>query len=301
VRTAVSDDDYEQWRRVRLAVHPGERAISVEDMRKLDSPARLLLLAESAGEIVGSGLADASSIDGYGSAVPRVVPTARGRGVGTTLLFVLATHLQRLNYETVISFVSDSPSLRFAQRKGFVETEREIEQRRSITADEPLPQVPATLRVTTLAHSPSLIRNTYDSVVTEAYADLAFKSNVSIPFEEWKVTGVGEAEATFLALHGDEVVGCAGLKTDVDNLQRAEHSLTAVRRDWRGRGVATLLKRMTLHWAANHGIAEVYTWTQNGNDDMRRLNEHLGYTYGAFSSWVRVSMPSLFAHLPTLS
>jgi hypothetical protein len=44
-------------------------------------------------------------------------------------------------------------------------------------------------------------------------------------------------------------------------------------------------------WAAEHGITEVYTWTQRGNDDMRRLNEHLGFTYGAVSISVRATLP----------
>ncbi len=67
---------------------------------------------------------------------------------------------------------------------------------------------------------------------------------------------------------------------DTDHPYRGENALTAVRRDWRGRGIASHLKRRTLHWAADHGLTEVYTWTQRGNDDMRRLNEHLGYVYG---------------------
>ena len=41
--------------------------------------------------------------------------------------------------------------------------------------------------------------------------------------------------------------------------------------------MAAALKRATLAWAAEHDIREVYTWTQKGNADMRRLNEHLGY------------------------
>jgi hypothetical protein len=34
-------------------------------------------------------------------------------------------------------------------------------------------------------------------------------------------------------------------------------------------------------------VREVYTWTQRGNDDMRRLNEHLGYVTRAWSNTVR--------------
>jgi len=81
----------------------------------------------------------------------------------------------------------------------------------------------------------------------------------------------------FLTLHQGEVIGCAGLNRDTDQPERAENALTAVRRDWRGRGIASHLKRRTLHWAVANGVREVYTWTQVGNQSMRQLNEHLGY------------------------
>jgi mycothiol synthase len=50
-----------------------------------------------------------------------------------------------------------------------------------------------------------------------------------------------------------------------------------VRRDWRRRGIASALKRTTIAWAAAAGVEELYTWTQRGNEAMRRLNEWLGY------------------------
>ena len=81
----------------------------------------------------------------------------------------------------------------------------------------------------------------------------------------------------FLALADGEVVGCAGLRLDPDDPTRAENSITAVRRDWRSRGIAVHLKRRALAWAATHGVREVYTWTQDGNAAMRSLNTRLGY------------------------
>ena len=65
----------------------------------------------------------------------------------------------------------------------------------------------------------------------------------------------------------------------------------AVRRDWRNRGVATALKATTLAWAAEHGIREVYTWTQRGNDDMRALNTHLGFTTRTESLTMNATLP----------
>ena len=62
-------------------------------------------------------------------------------------------------------------------------------------------------------------------------------------------------------------------------------------RGWRGRGIASALKRTALAHAAAQGISEVYTWTQLGNADMRRLNEHLGYVERAVSITVRAPLP----------
>lgn len=98
----------------------------------------------------------------------------------------------------------------------------------------------------------------------------------------------------FVAVADGEVIGCAGLLLDTDRPSRAENALTAVRREWRGRGVASALKRATLAWAAANGIAEVYTWTQRGNADMRRLNEHLGYLTCTESISLRAPLPLPF-------
>jgi mycothiol synthase len=82
-----------------------------------------------------------------------------------------------------------------------------------------------------------------------------------------------------------------GLLPDPDHPRRAEHALTAVRRDWRRRGVATVLKRSTLAWAAGHGFTEVYTWTQRGNDGMRALNTRLGFITRSECITMRATLP----------
>jgi RimJ/RimL family protein N-acetyltransferase len=94
-------------------------------------------------------------------------------------------------------------------------------------------------------------------------------------------------------MHDGAVIGCAGLHLDSDRPERAENALTAVRRDWRGRGVAAHLKRLTLRWAADHGVTEVYTWTQARNEPMLRLNEHLGYVLGQTSITLTRPLPLL--------
>lgn len=120
-------------------------------------------------------------------------------------------------------------------------------------------------------------------------ADFAPEDRLQVSREQWEARWAGDP--MFHALHDGEVIGCAGLDRDTDRPSRAEHTLTAVRRDWRNRGVGAYLKRLTLHWAARNGLTEVYTWTQRGNDQMRRLNERLGYAYGKQAITVSRRLP----------
>jgi mycothiol synthase len=280
LRTAVSDADLERWRQVRLAVVPGERADSVADMRAAETPARLLLLAEEDGVLAGSGVADDSSLTG-GFVAPRVLPAARRRGVGTALLIALARHCQDRGHTTVAALADDEGSAAFARRSGFTEVDREVEMLRTI-GDEPPPVIPDGVQIVTVADRPELWEQAYHRV----HATLADTAHASVPqvtLEEWHRDWIRSPEAAFAALAGGEVVGVASLLLDPDQPGRAETGYTAVRREWRGRGVADALKRSTLTWAAGHGIAEVYTWTQQGNARMRAVNERLGYRYGAVS------------------
>ena len=66
----VTDDAYEAWRAVRLAVDPGSRTPSVEELRAQDSSDRLLLLAVEDGDVVGSGIADRAETAGAGFVAP---------------------------------------------------------------------------------------------------------------------------------------------------------------------------------------------------------------------------------------
>ena len=291
LRGVRTDDDYDAWRRVRIAVVPHERADTVAELRRDASPARLLLLAERDGVLAGSGSADRSEVAGGGFAAVRVMVGHRRLGVGTVLLRALAEHLGSLGLPEIRGSVDDRESLGFTERFGFAETDRQVEQIRAV-AQEPDPgPPPAGLVIVTLAERPGLWAACFDRFGQEALAGFAVANPMQISAEQWN--GYWAGDPMFLALADGEVVGCAGLHRDTDRPERAENALTAVRGDWRKRGLAAYLKRRTLHWAASNGLAELYTWTQRGNDDMRRLNEHLGYVYGRQSITVAVSTVEL--------
>ena len=271
----LTDEEYEAWRAVRLAVAPEERCLTVEEMRAQDSAERLLMLAVEDGDVVGSGIADRSDTAGAGFAAPRVLPGHRRMGVGSALLEALAEHCSGLGLSTVVTGVDDEGSLAFAERHGFVEVDREVEQVRAV-GDEPAPTgLPAGVEVVEARQGSSLWAACFETFGREVLDDFALYTPLQISAEQWNTAWGGDP--MFLALYDDEVIGCAGLNRDTDRPGRAENALTAVHRTWRGRGIASHLKRRTLHWAALNGVVEIYTWTQAGNAPMRRLNEDLGY------------------------
>jgi GNAT superfamily N-acetyltransferase len=287
LRVAETDDELELWRSVRTAVLPNERAPSVAELR---SGGSFMLLAYRGGELVGSGTAGRSDMGG-GAVTPRVLPTHRRQGIGTALLERLASHAEGCGHHEIGSMVDDAGSLAFAEQFGFAETGRQVEQVRTIAADEPWPVVPEGIDLVSLAERPELHRRLYHELALQAFEDMPTPRKVEITPEQWESEWLTWPEATLVALAGDEIVGMAGLLRDPDRPDRAENALTTVRRDWRGRGVARLLKETTIAWASGHDIREIYTWTQTGNENMRAVNERLGYFTRDVSINVRRELP----------
>lgn len=290
VRRAESDADLEAWRRVRIAVVPNERAQTVDELREALTPTQLYLLAELDGRVAGSGVAGRSDLAGQGFLSPRVLPEARRRGVGTALLRELAEHVQRHGFDRAGAMLDDTASLAFVERFGFREVDRDVEQVRAI-GDEAWPEPPPGIEVVSLAERPELFERAYHELALEAFRDFPLDRPIEISLEDWNREWQVWPEGSFFALADGELVGMAGLIRDDDRPERAENSLSAVRRDWRRRGVASLLKRTVLAWAAANGLQEVYTWTQNGNAAMRVVNERLGYETRSVAIRVRGRLP----------
>lgn len=289
VRQAKSDADLDAWREVFAAVVPNERAPTVAQMRAQGSD-RVRLLAEVDGIVVGSGIAGRSDLPDAAFVAPRILPEWRRRGIGTRVLAGLAPYLDGLGVSVAQASVDEAGSVAFAERFGFVEIDRQVEQVWAV-APVAAPRIPTGVEIVPVATRPALWREAYAVVGAQAFQDMALVAPIEVSLEQWEQEWISDPDAMFVALAEGEVIGCAGLIPDEDQPYRAENALTAVRRDWRGRGVAAALKRVTMAWAAEHGLREVYTWTQRGNADMRRLNEHLGYATRAESVMVRAPLP----------
>lgn len=288
IRVAESDADLEGWARVKRAVLPNERAWTPQEFRERARPDRLVLVAELDGEIVGAGLAQLSDIAGRANAIPRVHPDARRRGVGTALLRELVAHASTLGRSELSASVEDEGSKAFAERFGFREVDRQVEQVK-VLGDEPEPPpLPDGVEVATIAERPELLEAAHPLGV-QGWADMALDGSATISLEDWLVEEATYPEGSFVALSDGEIVGYSGLCRLSEGV--AEDGLTVVRRDWRRRGLATALKRRELAWAAANGLREVVTWTQTGNEAMRRANELLGFEYRSVSITMVAPLP----------
>jgi mycothiol synthase len=289
IRPATTDADLQAWIDVRRAVVPNESTATIEQLRA-SGPDRLLVVAELGGRLVGSGFADRSQVEG-GFVAPRILPEHRRRGAASAILVVLLEHLAGRGFSSVRADASDDASFAFATRHGFEEIDRQVEQVRTLAPDEPAAPPYPGVEFWTVAQRPELLQRSY-ALAREGYADMALTTGpATVSIDEWLRDEATLPGGSFVALEHGMIVGYAGLIAWNGDPSRAENGLTVVDRRWRRRGLATALKRRQLAWAGENGIREIVTWTQQGNDAMRRVNAGLGYRRRATSRTVRRELP----------
>jgi GNAT superfamily N-acetyltransferase len=274
IRPAETDADLEAWLDVRRAVLPNERTASLDELKEGIRPGDLHALAELDGELAGSGLVNRSNT-GNAHVAPRVLPHRRGRGVGTALLEHLTAHAFAQGYSLAASHVAgeDDRSIAFAHRFGFQEFRREVQQVLQVSRIET--RKIDGVEFVSLEERPDLLEAAYP-LAQEGYEDVPIEG-LEIPLDTWLLEEGTLAEGSFAALAGGEIVGYAGLMSWGGDHGKAEHGLTVVRRDWRRRGLASALKEQQIAWAAAHGVRQLVTYTQTGNESMQAVNARLGY------------------------
>src|SRR5437870_241843 len=142
--------------------------------------------------------------------------------------------------------------------------------------DAPLPAPPPGVEIVSRAQRPDIVEALYP-IGLEALEDIPGVDDVPT-FAQWRAIDVGrptrKPELFFIALAGDEPVGYATM----DDFGRdAHHGLTAVKREWRRRGVATALKHAQIAVAKQAGFHRLVTGSEERNTPMRNLNAKLGY------------------------
>ncbi len=277
--------DLERVVAIRNAVHSDD-PVTVEDFVSWGQQARerIDLAAEAGGTIVGGARAFLEPRRPNPWVQIWVAPAERRKGAGSALFAEVSGWAGSKGHTAFEAWVreDDTDGISFASGLGFEETGRE----RGLTLDlavieTPAVEAPDGIELLTWAERPELAAGLHE-VYTEAVVDVPGEEAAEVePFEEWlrkDMQSAGDrADATFVALAGDEVVGYAKFAFSGAQPTTAHHDLTAVKRVWRGRGVARALKEMQIRWAKENGYEELRTRNEERNTPIYKLNERFGY------------------------
>jgi GNAT superfamily N-acetyltransferase len=280
IARAQNDHDLEDMIEVRRAANPERTPPRIENLRHSMGRARnTFLIAREGPRPAACGFVWTDLQGAYAEAHLVVVPEARGRGIGAAVLTELGA-VARADGKAELegeARADDDASRAFLEHRGYrvVGGEQwlalDLEDADSFAA-EPPPGV----SIVTRAERPDLTDALF-AIAQEGVADIpgsrgpgTYEQFLSIEIER----PTRRAEYFFIALAGDEPVGYATL----DDFGRDAHNgLTAVKRAWRRRGVATALKRTQIAAAKHAGFRRLVTASEERNIAMRSLNAKLGY------------------------
>jgi mycothiol synthase len=273
-----TDADLEAMIRVQALVRPDWRP-KLENLRHhLDSDPELTYFVGRLGdEPVACGFVEPSGPFAQGDVA--VVPARRRSGIGSSLYTEVSAQARALGKDELQGEVQegDAESLAYFEHRGFARVGGEkalVLDLEGIEAPEVDP--PAGVQIVTRAEEPDRLEDMY-AIARQADEDIPGSAGMQ-RFERWRANDIDRPntfpEFCFIALAGDEVVGYALLQIQE---KRAFHGLTATRRDWRRKGVASALKRAEIAAAKRAGLERLLTESEERNEPMRRLNEKLGF------------------------
>lgn len=224
-----------------------------------------------------------------------VDPRCRGQGIGRTLSSLLDS--EAASHRAVAFWAgvrSDDPrSLSFVRRLGFVEKRRVWMSTLDLSRSD-LPSLPdrteslerAGIRFTTLAaegpERPEVRRRVFD-LLSEASRDVPRMGEYTpISFEQF----VGEfaspgflPEGFFLAVEGETYVGLSNFQQSLAEKDGLRVGFTGTRAAYRGRGIASELKRRAYEFARGRGVRYLRTMNDSLNRSIWAINEKQGFRH----------------------
>lgn len=296
--------DYPRYVELGNAVYPDHRR-GVDEVRHDDGlwdGDRFFMLRLVAKEgddrLVGSGviahMPSQFHPDKY-ELVVKVHPEQRRRGIGTRLYERLLAELAARGAIATRTEVreSEAAGVAFAERRGFVEVQREWESRLDVAGFDPERFAGAEARVAAAGIAivtlgaergrdpDGALRAAYDLSVT-CDRDVPEVDPVTpVPFEFFVGNDVEGPQALpdgyFLAKDGDRYVGQSNLFGSTEEPDVLYQGLTGVLAEYRGKGIATALKLRTVAYARAHGKREIRTWNDTRNAPMLRINDAMGF------------------------
>jgi GNAT superfamily N-acetyltransferase len=240
-------------------------------------PGSATYAAVDAGEVVGwattSLISGSDPLDGQLRILVR--PDHRGRGIGTQLLEATHENL-RAGGATSARVFADPASVEWAARWGYRQTRQVhyvgIDPRK--TTD--IPETPSGVELVLLRDVDP--RQLYEADEVAQRTKPGDANITSQPYDDWLAeTWQSPAlvkDLSVAALYQDEVVAFTLSQGDQT---RIWSRMTSTMPEYRGRGLAKLVKAAALHRAADAGVKGAYTANYDGNAPMIAVNEWLGY------------------------
>ena len=291
-------DDIPRAAALRQRAWP-ESIVTEEGMRHWLSgiPARAehaLFAWDDGGELLGWGHAGRSwwhADPATGILSITVDPSRQGQGIGTALAEAADEHLARLEVRTSRAGSLDEPAARaLASSRGFTEIAAATVSGLDPRGVEPRP-LPAGVQLVPLAEldDPEPV---YE-LDLEVGEDIPNDDFDAIELEDWKAqfwrSPLIDDEASLVALVDGELAGMTMIRVDRPS-GRAQNNLCGVRRRYRGRGLALLLKSHSLRRAAELGATIALTDNDETNAPMLAVNRRLGYRpYTRRLEWERAA------------
>ncbi|TCP52179.1 RimJ/RimL family protein N-acetyltransferase [Tumebacillus sp. BK434] len=283
ITAAVTDQDLQDCATVKNTLTPKE-PVTLEALKNdvESNPDGLLLIARVGDRPAGSAVCKASSSPQQAFTMLRVLPEWRNKGLGTLFYQAVSEHARKLNRSSLQGRVTetDRAALAFFEKRGFAEVARECPVILNVQDLVVTPAaLPDGLEVVALQDREDLYAGAH-AVAAEGLPDIPLPEPLTVPaLPDWIASEISapgiRLDGSFVAIADGEVIGYAGIVEISDTA--AEHLLTAVKRNWRGQGIASLLKNAQLVWAKQAGLHELITYNHQGNDPIQKLNARLGY------------------------
>jgi GNAT superfamily N-acetyltransferase len=241
---------------------------------------RLTLVAVEGAAVVGYGSAylkwEGGSTD-EARAWVAVLPRHRRRGLGTELAERVERHAIEVGAKRLGTIVENDPEgAAFATARGYQATDADIVSS-IVPHHREVPQRDG-FSVVSLRELAGRERDLYG---LWAEAGAFVPAGNAPTFEEWRQgmfeNPLLERSGSFTILDDERrPVSLSWLLVDAER-GRAENEWTATVPRLRSQGLARLAKLHTINWAAEHGIREIVTASDQDNIAMLELNRSLGY------------------------
>lgn len=320
----VAEGDFEALAEIATVNFPDEprtAAEARERYEKFDAQRYVreyVVAVDGDGRVVGSGtyaqVPWSFHPDKY-TVYVMVHPSRHRQGIGTRLMEHLLAGLRARGARRLRSWArEDYPhALAFLARYGFREYGRTFESRLPVAradvsglAAVEARVASAGITITTLADE--LARDPYClPAVYQAHCALEVTTphlDADLPtvpaYAHWVAQEVRHPrvllDACFLARLGDFYIGESAMKRSESEPDVLWQQLTAVHREYQGRGVATALKLRTVAYAQAHGYREIRTFNSSLNGPMLAINAKLGFVrqpewIDFLLEWVPPQMP----------